>query len=165
MQKIRLYSSKKILCVFVILCIALATFIFCMSNEPAIDSAERSGGIVDVVTTFLVSGFDSLDQAEKEEVKADLDFIIRKTAHFGIFATLGMLLAFAFMYVEATWIYHGGWSFACGTLYAVSDEVHQYFVPGRGPRISDVFLDSAGVLCGIIFVFVVASIIIKRTRK
>ena len=165
MQKVRLYSSKKILCVFLILCIVWASLIFYMSNEPATDSAERSGGIVDAVTTLLVSGFDNLDEAEKAEVKADLDFFIRKTAHFCIFAMLGILFAFAFMYVEATWIFHIVSPFVGGTLYAVSDEVHQYFVPGRGPRVTDVFLDSAGVLCGILFVSVVSMMIIKRTRK
>jgi len=34
--------------------------------------------------------------------------------------------------------------------YAVSDEFHQYFVPGRGPRWGDVMLDSFGAALGII---------------
>lgn len=33
-------------------------------------------------------------------------------------------------------------------LYACSDEVHQYFVPGRSCRFFDVCVDSAGALCG-----------------
>ena len=34
-------------------------------------------------------------------------------------------------------------------LYAISDEVHQFFVPGRGPQAKDVFIDSAGAVVGI----------------
>ena len=137
-----------------------------MSNEAATESADRSGGIVDVVVSALVSGFDNLNDAEKAEVKADLDFFIRKTAHFCIFALLGALLTFAFMYSDASWLYHGAWPFICGTLYAASDEIHQAFVPGRGPRVTDVILDSAGVLGGIIFAFIVTVIILKkRTRN
>ena len=34
------------------------------------------------------------------------------------------------------------------TLYAMTDEWHQSFVPGRGPAIHDVILDSSGALLG-----------------
>ncbi|MBU2258703.1 MAG: VanZ family protein [Candidatus Omnitrophica bacterium] len=31
-------------------------------------------------------------------------------------------------------------------LYAVSDEIHQYFVPTRGPSLEDVLIDCAGII-------------------
>ncbi|WDC84212.1 VanZ family protein [Caloramator sp. mosi_1] len=34
-------------------------------------------------------------------------------------------------------------------VYAASDEFHQYFVPGRGPRVKDVLIDSLGAIVGI----------------
>ncbi|NHC41026.1 VanZ family protein [Bacillus sp. MM2020_1] len=34
-------------------------------------------------------------------------------------------------------------------LYAASDEFRQIFVPGRGPLVKDVFIDSAGAVVGI----------------
>lgn len=34
-------------------------------------------------------------------------------------------------------------------LYAISDEVHQSFVPGRGAQVKDVLIDSAGAIVGI----------------
>ena len=40
-------------------------------------------------------------------------------------------------------------SWLCGTLYAMTDEFHQLFVPGRSGEIRDVCLDSAGVLVGV----------------
>lgn len=36
-----------------------------------------------------------------------------------------------------------------GMSYAISDEMHQYFVPGRFFQLSDVMLDSLGVLLGL----------------
>ena len=45
------------------------------------------------------------------------------------------------------------------TLYAISDEIHQYFVPGRGMEIKDVVIDCIGVLTGIIFVAVICAVI------
>ena len=34
-------------------------------------------------------------------------------------------------------------------LYAISDEVHQLFVPGRGGQVKDIVIDSAGAIVGI----------------
>ena len=36
-------------------------------------------------------------------------------------------------------------------LYAVLDEIHQSFVPGRGSSISDIFIDSLGIILASIF--------------
>lgn len=35
-------------------------------------------------------------------------------------------------------------------VYAVSDEIHQLFVPGRGAQVKDVMIDSTGAFAGII---------------
>ena len=37
-----------------------------------------------------------------------------------------------------------------GTIYAVSDEVHQLFVEGRSCEVRDMLLDSAGVAAGVL---------------
>jgi VanZ family protein len=42
------------------------------------------------------------------------------------------------------------WMILICVLYAISDEIHQSFVPGRGPSIIDVFIDSTGAITGII---------------
>jgi VanZ family protein len=42
-------------------------------------------------------------------------------------------------------------TFAVAVLYAASDEIHQYFVPGRACRLYDVGFDAAGALIGILF--------------
>ena len=39
---------------------------------------------------------------------------------------------------------------AIGTIYAVSDEVHQLFVEGRSCEVRDMLLDSAGVAAGVL---------------
>jgi len=43
-------------------------------------------------------------------------------------------------------------SFVFGVTYAITDEVHQYFVPGRSCEIKDVCIDGSGVLFGIVIV-------------
>lgn len=42
-----------------------------------------------------------------------------------------------------------------GTAYAVSDEVHQFFVPGRSCEPRDMFIDSCGVAAGVLIMLLV----------
>jgi VanZ family protein len=70
------------------------------------------------------------------------DLVLRKIAHAAEFAVLGALL------VRATG--RAGTAFAIGALYAVSDELHQSFVPGRLGSPVDVAIDVVGVAAGIL---------------
>ena len=58
--------------------------------------------------------------------------------------------------------------FIAGALYAVSDELHQLLVAGRAGMLTDVLLDSSGVLTGVLLItaiFLVAARIINRKKK
>ncbi|MBD0329953.1 MAG: VanZ family protein [Thermoleophilia bacterium] len=68
------------------------------------------------------------------------DVVLRKLAHLTEFAILGALLTRAVAPLAA---------FALGVIYAVTDEVHQHFVPGRAGRPVDVAIDALGVAIGI----------------
>jgi VanZ family protein len=71
----------------------------------------------------------------------DWDLLLRKLAHVTEYAVLGALLVRA--------IGRSGPALLLGTLYAVSDELHQSFVPGRAGRPLDVAIDMVGLACGI----------------
>ena len=49
-------------------------------------------------------------------------------------------------------------SLIIGIIYASSDEIHQAFVPGRGPMLTDVLIDTSGVTVGILLVIVIFKI-------
>jgi VanZ family protein len=70
------------------------------------------------------------------------DLVLRKIAHAAEYALLGALL------VRATTRPRP--AFALGVLYAVSDEIHQAFVPGRHGAPLDVAIDAVGVGIGIL---------------
>ena len=64
------------------------------------------------------------------------------------YALLGFLvrlLGESYAWRGRGWIAWGG-----GTLYAVTDELHQLFSDGRSAQAADVLLDSAGVLSGVL---------------
>lgn len=69
-----------------------------------------------------------------------LNVVARTGAHLAVFGLLALLVRWA--WGEGRMGYVGAWLFT--TLYAVTDEWHQAFVPGRGASAGDVLLDSAG---------------------
>ena len=161
-------------------------FIFYMSAQPAEDSDIMSLGIVYRIISFIVPGYENMPYADQVYWQSNLNHIVRKAAHFTEYAVLGMLVAnllwrIARMKAEQAgeWaerpaaasstpmeqnhktriLQVGLWSWVLATAYAATDEIHQMFVPGRAGMITDVLLDSAGVLTGIILVCAVLTII------
>jgi len=73
---------------------------------------------------------------------------VYKLAHLMVFTVLGVLLAGATRHLKmprAAW-----WAWVIAVLYAIGDEIHQSFVPGRTPLVTDVAIDSLGGLLGIV---------------
>ena len=91
------------------------------------------------------------------------DFILRKIAHIVEYFIFTFLLYRAFkgsfnMSIFQLFIY----PFTLSFLYAVSDEFHQSFVPGRSASIRDVLIDTIGILGFYIAVKIFA---LKRGNK
>jgi VanZ family protein len=70
------------------------------------------------------------------------DLVLRKLAHFAEYAVLGALLLRAIGLAPV--------AVALGSLYAVTDELHQHFVRGRVGSPLDWAIDTVGVLAGIV---------------
>jgi VanZ family protein len=94
------------------------------------------------------------------------DLILRKLAHMFEYAVLTGLL---FRAIHRTWskLSFGEmarWSFLISFVYAISDEIHQAFVPGRGPSFKDVLFDSLGILF-LIFVSKICKVTTRHPRN
>ena len=90
-----------------------------------------------------------------------------KTAHVLIYAALGASLvrALAGGRITAMTLTRIVLAAALGTLYGVSDEIHQHFVPPRTPDILDVVADSIGAILGAIVMTLVARLLLRRLRS
>ena len=147
--------------ILLILILILCAIIFFFSNQPADKSSNTSGGFIKFI--LEINPFTAkLEEIEKLELQENLSYIVRKGAHFSIYTVLGLLLmtyvnTYNISVKEKVLI-----SFIAGTLYAITDEVHQYFVPGRSCEFKDVCIDGSGILFGIIFV---SSIVINKIKK
>ena len=129
--------------ILIIITVLFMIFIFVQSALPGPISGAESGVIVDILYR--------LTRADR----AILTIIVRKGAHFTEYLILGFLAALdinsintdkqaglpLFKRIIIAWI--------IATLYAVTDEIHQAFVPERACAFTDVCIDSAGAIIGI----------------
>ena len=115
------------------------------------------------------SGLGRAVRSPKEEQEAfaeTINYPVRKAAHATEYAVLGILVLVRCKYQKK-------WTRKCmiltawgiSTMYAATDEIHQLFVPGRACMVTDVMIDSAGALTGILFASALAAIIIGRNRE
>lgn len=150
---------------FFIICILLSIgimgIIFYFSAQNGLTSSNSSGRFSKIIIKILTPVFPD----------ALIDFIrtyVRKIAHFTSYFGLGLTTGLAmhewliinrpenvcrFKYYLIP--------FAVCVLYAISDEIHQIYIPGRDGKPADVCLDSSGVILAVLIVWVI-TILFKR---
>jgi VanZ family protein len=92
---------------------------------------------------FVLSAQPSLPRAPDDL----LDMLVKKGAHFGEYLILAILLGRALAPEELS-PRTAAFAFGITIAYAISDELHQAFVPGRMPSPWDVGFDALGAGSG-----------------
>lgn len=119
-------------------------FIFSTQN------GETSGGLSLTIAEFISKAAGSIGLMIEPE---SIHLLIRKCAH---------MTEYALLFVTVMWALSGikkrlGIAYMVTVLYAVSDEVHQSFIPGRCGAVTDVLIDGAGALIALIICFAILS--------
>lgn len=151
--------------IFLILTILWMVVIFSFSARPGDVSEQDSGRVGILIGEIFVPGFEEWSEERQQAFAEAADYPVRKTAHASEYALLGVLAAGACI-GSRTGIRSGiliPWLTA--TVYAATDEFHQLFVPGRSGQVSDVLLDSAGALAGVVILAGVRYAWMSRKRK
>ena len=150
----------------ILIILLLCTFfvIFGFSSQDG----EASGGLSRNITNKILqisNKYNALGQEEKEQIANKTEKIIRKVAHFSIYTLVGLLL----MGLLSTYKIKENWrmilSVLLGMIYAVSDEIHQSFIPGRTPQITDIYIDTLGVVLGVLLILLFIKIYDKYVTK
>ncbi len=144
-----------------IMVLASAVLIFCFSAQDATMSNGTSGKFVRLVFG-LFSSFRKMTRAAQDDLVASVMFIVRKCAHFSIYAFLGFWLMMLLRQYRKTRTILMTVGFSC--IYAMTDELHQFFVPGRSCQLRDVCIDTAGALTGALIALLFA-LIWQKLRK
>jgi len=90
---------------------------------------------------MLVIFYFSSKNTSSVPISHDLQFYFFKSLHLIEYSILGFLLFFAILKFNISLI--------IGYLYAISDEVHQFFVIGRSGKFTDTLFDLMGILIGL----------------
>jgi len=130
-----------------------AAMIFGFSTDTF--SGEHTSLVILPLLRWLFPG------AQPETLEA-MHFFIRKCAHVAEYLLLGLLLVRGIRGARRGWRIE--WALAAVAAaagWAALDELHQAFVPSRGPSMIDVLIDTCGAIAGQI-VFAVAAILRSR---
>ena len=149
----------------------LALFWMCVIFFFFAQEQEESSAVSESFSYRMVCSADSFlglnwDDERLHEIADAIEGYVRKAAHMTEFGILAVLI----------YIWLGKWQFTtrktmllailAAALYAASDETHQLFVAGRSGRVTDVMIDSAGAILGVlIFAGVEKCIIFLWNRR
>lgn len=146
-----------------ILLIIWASTIFMFSHQGGEQSSSTSQGTVRIVLENIIPNH--LTENEKEEIIQKIEPFVRKLAHYAVYI-IGGILIYSFMNTFSMTMKRSFlFSQIIGTGYAITDELHQYFIPGRSAQISDILLDAFGVLTGIIMMILLQALYNKIKNK
>lgn len=145
----------------IILIIIWMVIVFNFSNQGGTESSGTSSKVTKVVVNIVTKDKEEPDKKIIEKTEK----IVRKGAHYTIY-TIGGFLIMSYTYsMEKTKKQKILYSLLFGIFYAVTDEIHQYFVPGRSARVFDVGIDTLGVLTGILIYLGTMSLMNKLFQK
>lgn len=163
-KKLNFLKINVIRAVLSALIIAVMAVIFVLSAQDGNDSGGTSGGVTEFVLFMLGIDADSMSPEEFTKTEA----FIRSAAHFSEYALLAFLTAFLLSTYKQKRALTLVFSVTFASLYAVTDEIHQIFVPGRAAQISDWLVDTSGALLGaslVLLILALADAVKKRKLK
>ncbi len=134
---------------------AWAAVIFWFSSQAAQESDGLSIGVTQALVDILANVFPDVGDMNLGVA----NHTVRKLGHFGVYLILGFLVCngvWAASRKNSARGFLKAWALCI--VYAGLDELHQYFVPGRGAQFSDVLLDSLGALIGIVILILLVRI-------
>ena len=144
-------NSKKRVRLCIALIIANMAFIWGNSLLPAHISAAFSGWVRNILLFFLPAG---------EETPIQGTGLLRKIAHVLEFACLGALWCRYLLLGRKK----PALAYLPGLCTACIDETIQCFVPGRGPRVTDVMIDLGGFSLGMAVILLIQYLKSKKWR-
>ena len=135
--------------IFTFALIACIAFIFRNSLETGAQSSMRSQELMALLNELL----------GKVHLGPLSEHTIRKLAHFAEFTMEGFLLMLCLRVYTAHFVRHMSWPLLGGMTTALTDETIQRFIPNRTSAVTDVWIDMAGVVCGLFVALIILLIV------
>ncbi len=153
-------NRKKLLAWLGVAAWMVVIFLFSAQNDT--QSGDTSGMVVRWFLSLLYRGFESFSPERQMELLEAWHLLIRKGAHFTEYAVLAALVANALRICgKPRWYL----PVIISAAYAVTDEIHQYFVAGRACRLLDMGIDTCGAIFGTTIFALGIFLLNKRHKK
>ena len=123
--------------------------IFCLSAQESDDSAELSNAFLAFINNFL-----GIDLSH---------FFVHKLAHATEYFFLAVFFSNAFYFTKDKAL--PLLSLTLTLLYAASDEIHQYFIPGRACSFKDILVDGTGAIIGILVFYLLHKFLSHSSQR
>lgn len=142
--------------IYKLLPILWALLIFFLSHQPAAVSSGQSG--------VVVAQLQALAPSVDGQV---LTFIVRKGAHIVAYFVLGILMYAALRdaAIDRWRIGRAQLAVLLCAAYALTDELHQTFVPGRSGELRDVLIDTCAAFVGVWLIRYFVKLYCKKVKN
>ena len=127
-------------CLLAVLTLLWTIVIFAQSAKNGEQSSNESNKVVEIIENVV------------EKIDPDIrisSHAVRKLAHFSEYLLLGFLAALFVGVADGRWLYIGAWLYAVSVAFCDEFAI-QRFSEGRAPQFTDVMIDSAGALTGLL---------------
>jgi VanZ family protein len=121
-----------------------------LSAQTSARSYAMSTAIISRMVELIYPDFQNKPIEQQKGIIESLQYVTRKTAHVFLYMVLGALCPAALYYFGVPLKYRVILSVIICVAFALTDELHQLFVPGRSGQVIDIFIDSFGAVIGII---------------
>lgn len=149
-----------------ILVILWMIIVFYFSHQQGTGSSNTSKKVSKIVVE-IIDIKNEMQEEQKQEIIKIIELIIRKLAHYTIYLIGGIFITncvYWYILEGKRTILYGA---SIGIIYAITDEIHQLFIPERSGKITDVLIDTIGIFTGIlIYLFMkkLIDIIIEKKK-
>ena len=143
--------GNKILYGIAIICWMLVIFSF--SGRNSVESTQDSRGLISNTVEVCANFAYKLGITKEKPSESDitsivrkLDHPIRKMAHGTVYFVLALLIMLALDTNTDNYWRNAGIAVLCCFIYAMTDEFHQTFIPGRSGEFKDCLIDTSGAV-------------------
>ena len=128
--------------------------IFGFSSQNGTQSKGISTKVSEIILNFS-NIYKKADINEQTRMLNRTNAIIRKLAHFSIYTLLGLEIMGLMTKTKLKDKTRILITIGLGMSYAILDEFHQSFSPGRTPKVTDVYIDTLGIILGALLVILI----------
>ena len=149
--------------IFILIIVLLGVIFFFSSRQGNVSNQDSYEVGVTVVEKFLsISGNYSEEEIQQFVLKNN--YTIRKIAHMVEYFILAVLVSLVYGSPKKEGFKRVLVPVLITLTFAVVDEVHQLYVPGRDCKVSDVLIDGIGIILGVLACILIGELI-KRVKK